>query len=240
MTAITLPTIANIRANASVLHNGESQYEIRICKQADCLRDRTYYMASNQQPVVLRRDKATFKNSLHQLPTCGLSESGLAYMLNNRLFSQTGLFAPADINDAAIVTGKRWRSSVAMAHAVTRELSRRAAADDQSPFSADLFMRKPSAELAADMLAAGSLGGIAAAGYSVRADVMQQLLGDFVICGAVLVPVDGGIRGLTRAYKINAAWQPALAAAAKINGALPETPSEPAQSVEPVAMADAA
>ena len=105
------------------------------------------------------------------------------------------------------------------------------AAADLAPFTPSTLCRKPSEALAADMVAAGSLDarGVAAAKANVRDDVTQQLVSDFAVFGAVLVPVDGALRGINVSYRLNEAWQEALIAAGRINGALPvEAPSEAA------------
>ena len=107
-------------------------------------------------------------------------------------------------------------------------------AGNMAAFTPAQLCRKPSPELAADMAAAAAIDsrGVAAAKADVTDDVTQQLVSDFAIFGAMLVPCDGALRGKSAAYRVNEAWQEALAAAGRINGALPveaasEAASEP-------------
>ena len=228
---IMLPAIAAIRAGLGNVIGAESAYELRIATTADAKEERTAHVVRQRQPVLVRKDAATWPRTRHQIQSCGLSQSSMAYAHDNVLFKATGLFAPADVNDTRIATDKYWRGAVAMSNALLREFCRKAAAADLAPFTPSTLCRKPSEALAADMVAAGSLDarGVAAAKANVRDDVTQQLVSDFAVFGAVLVPVDGALRGINVSYRLNEAWQEALIAAGRINGALPvEAPSEAA------------
>ena len=96
-----------------------------------------------------------------------------------------------------------------------------------------LVRRELSPAVAADMAAAAALDsrGIAAAKAEVTDDVTQQLVSDFAVFGAMLVPCDGALRGKSATYRINEAWRESLIEAGRINGALPvEAPGEAAEA----------
>lgn len=228
---ITLPAIAAIRAGLGNVIGAESHYELRICTAADAKEERTAHVVRQRQPVLVRKDGATWPRTRHQIQSCGLSQSSMAYAHDFALFKTTGLFAPADVADTRIVTDKHWRPAVAMSNALLREFCRMAAAGNMAPFTPAQLCRKPSPELAADMAAAAALDsrGCAAGKQAKTDDITQQLVADFAVFGAVFVPCDGALRGYGTQFRINEAWQEALAAAGRINGALPvEAPSEAA------------
>ena len=231
---ITLPAIAAIRAGLGNVIGAESHYELRICTAADAPEDRAGHVVRQRQPVLVRKDGATWRGTRHQIATCGVSQSSMPFAHDFALFKSTGLVAPVDTSDKRIVTDKYWRPAAAMANALLREFCRMAAAGNMATFTPLQLCRKPSPELAADMAAAAAIDsrGVAAAKADVTDDVTQQLVSDFAIFGAMLVPCDGALRGKSAAYRVNEAWQEALAAAGRINGALPveaasEAASEP-------------
>lgn len=230
MTKINLPKIDAIRAGASAMLGDDSVYQLKVCTSADILKDRSKHLVSNRTPVMLRKDGARWHGRLHQLPTCGFSESESVVMNDTARFASTGLFQPTNVDDEAVQTEKFYKANVLLQNALTREFCRRAVAGDDKPFSALSLMseaRKAGTPLNADFVAAaqaaprGRAAGMLGGRLGVGDDVCQQLLGDFAIVGAVLVSLDGAPRGKATRYAINAAWRPALAEAAAINGALP-------------------
>lgn len=231
---ITLPAIAAIRAGLGNVIGAESHYELRICTTADATEERTAHVVRQRQPVLVRKDGAKWRGKRHQIATCGVSQSSMPFAHDFVLFKTTGLVAPADIKSERIVTSERnYRSCAAMSNALLREFCRMAAAGNMATFTPLQMCRKPSPELAADMAAAAALDsrGIAAAKAEVTDDVTQQLVSDFAVFGAMLVPCDGALRGKSATYRINEAWRESLIEAGRINGALPvEAPGEAAEA----------
>lgn len=228
---ITLPAIAAIRAGLGAVVGAESAYELRVATAADAAEDRTAHVVKQRQPVLVRKDGAKWRGKRHQIATCGISQSSMPFAHDFALFKATGLIAPADISDTRIVTDKYWRPATAMANALLREFCRMAASGNTPVFTPLQLCRKPSPELAADLAAAAALDsrGVAAAKADVTDDVTQQLVSDFAVFGAMLVPCEGALRGKSAAFRVNEAWRDALTAAGRINGALPvEAPSEAA------------
>lgn len=233
MTKINLPSIAAIRDGAaSFVGSADSVFAIKVCSKSDIAKERSAHLVRNRTPVALRKDGAQWRGSVHQLPACGYSESESVYMNDTALFATTGLFAPNDHKSDCIEAESVYRGNVYLQNAITREMSRRAVVGNFAPFNALSLMseaRKSGTALNLDFTAAAALCGVKSRPSRVLArlshgdDVMQQLLGDFAIVGAVLVPCLGTPRGKATTYTINAAWRDALASAAAINGALATT-----------------
>jgi hypothetical protein len=233
---IKLPSISDVRAD--VEKHFEKNFSVKIATKAQLVEARSEHVAN--QIVVLPTSAGSYKGECHQIDR-SLSASNNAYMPNAKLFSSTGLFAPADINSSEIQISKaydsKYRPVVGLLNAVTRELSRRAAAGNDKPFtSAELMQNalKDGSEFGADIdtaVASGKPSSVIAnwrnKGFTATRECVSHVLTDLFVCGGVVLPCGGDIRRATTERRINASWLKPLAEAAVINGAVQAAASQP-------------